>query len=68
MIDRLDQAVQVLIERRNYLTQRIAAKSHETVGWDVEYDTRERDALTLVISYVHSQHPVITIQSDGTVK
>lgn len=33
-----------LRQRRNWLTARIAAK--QSVGWDVEYDTAERDALT----------------------
>jgi hypothetical protein len=36
-IDRLRQ-------RRDYLTARILAK--RSVGWDVEYDTAERDALS----------------------
>lgn len=33
-----------LRQRRDWLTARIAAK--QSVGWDVEYDTAERDALT----------------------
>lgn len=32
-----------LRQRRDWLTARIAAKL--SVGWDVEYDTAERDAL-----------------------
>jgi hypothetical protein len=40
----LAEAVRVMTERRNWLTARIAAK--KSVGWDVEWDTRERDALT----------------------
>lgn len=33
-----------LRQRRDYLTQRIAAK--KTVGWETQYDESERDALT----------------------
>lgn len=40
-------ALQVLTERRNWLTARIRAK--QSVGWDVEWDTRERDALSRVL-------------------
>ena len=40
-------ACEVLAQRRDYLTERIAAK--ERVGWDREWDTRERDALACVI-------------------
>lgn len=36
-------AYQTLVERRNWLVQRITAKSN--VGWDTEYDQREHDAL-----------------------
>lgn len=36
--------IRTLTERRNWLTARIGAKN--SVGWDVEYDTRERNALT----------------------
>lgn len=43
----VEDALMVLRERRDYLNQRIAAKT--TVGWDVEWDVRERDALTAVI-------------------
>lgn len=38
----------VLVERRNWLTARIAAK--ESVGWDIVWDTRERDALSWAIT------------------
>lgn len=41
------EALIVLRERRDWLTARIAAK--ETVGWDVTWDRRERDALTRAI-------------------
>jgi hypothetical protein len=46
----LRKSVGVLAERRNWLSQRIIAKT--TVGWDVEWDTRERDALSHVIDEV----------------
>lgn len=42
-----DVRLLVLIERRDWLTARIAAK--ESVGWDVVWDKRERDALTWAI-------------------
>lgn len=38
----------VLIERRNWLTARIKAK--ESVGWDITWDVRERDALDWAIN------------------
>lgn len=47
---RLADAVKVITERRNWLTARIQAK--QSVGWDVEWDTRERDALTAVIDHL----------------
>lgn len=37
-----------LRQRRDWLTARIAAK--ESVGWDVEYDTAERDALAWALA------------------
>lgn len=40
-------ALRVATERRNWLSARIKAK--ESVGWDVEWDTRERDALTKIL-------------------
>lgn len=39
----------VLLERRNWLVARIQAK--ETVGWDVTWDRRERDALTTILNH-----------------
>lgn len=42
-----DETITVLRERRNWLTARIAAKN--SVGWDVEWDTRERDALSAAL-------------------
>lgn len=42
-----EQALLVMRERRNWLTARIAAKN--SVGWDVEWDTRERDALSRIL-------------------
>lgn len=47
-MDELTKAIGVLIERRNWLTARIAAK--QSVGWCVQWDTRERDALSTVIT------------------
>lgn len=41
--DRLDQ-------RRRWLTARIEAK--RSVGWDITYDTEERDALTWLLARV----------------
>lgn len=55
MSEEVRLALGALRERRDYLTQRIAAKSHPTVRWDVEYDTRERDALTTVIEHMEKQ-------------
>lgn len=46
----LEEAYETLRQRREWLTARIAAK--ETIGWDVAWDTRERDALALVLSEV----------------
>lgn len=46
----LPEAIQVLTERRNWLTARIRAK--ESVGWDVQWDRRERDALSRAIDYL----------------
>lgn len=43
-----EESIQVLTERRNWLTARIAAK--ESVGWDVTWDRRERDALTKALA------------------
>lgn len=40
----MPEQLQVLIERRNWLTERIKAK--ERVGWDRTWDVRERDALS----------------------
>jgi hypothetical protein len=45
-IDRLDQ-------RRKWLTERIKAK--QTVGWCVEYDTSERDALAWALEFIYSK-------------
>ena len=39
--------LRTIIERRDYLTQRIKAK--RVVGWDTEYDQRECKALTWAI-------------------
>jgi len=45
-IDRLDQ-------RCRWLTERIKAK--ERVGWDVTYDTSERDALAWALERLRAQ-------------
>ena len=42
-----DEARAVLTERRNYLTGRIEAK--EKVGWETQWDRRERDAITTLL-------------------
>ena len=44
----LADALIVLRERRDWLTARIQAK--RSIGWDVEWDTRERDALDAVLA------------------
>lgn len=41
------EAYAVLRQRRDWLTARIAAK--QSIGWDVEWDIRERDALAHVL-------------------
>lgn len=43
MIQHLD----TLKQRRNWLTERIKAK--QTVGWDVQWDIAERDALSWAV-------------------
>lgn len=43
----LRDALVVLRERRDWLTARIAAK--ESVGWETEWDVRERDALSRIL-------------------
>lgn len=48
----LDDSLRVLAERRDWLTARIQAK--ETIGWDVEWDVRERNALATVIAWFAS--------------
>jgi hypothetical protein len=50
---RIADAVDTLTQRRNWLSARIAAK--QSVGWDVEWDTRERDSLTVVIDMIQQQ-------------
>lgn len=40
----VNPAVAVLRERRDWLNARIEAKMQ--VGWDIEWDQRERDALS----------------------
>jgi hypothetical protein len=50
---RTADAVDTLTQRRNWLTARIAAK--QSVGWDVEWDTRERDALTAALALIQHE-------------
>lgn len=51
----LRAALLVLRERRDWLTHRVQAK--RMVGWDTEWDLRERDALTRVLN-AHAYTPV----------
>lgn len=46
----IEEARLVLTERRNWLTARIKAK--QTVGWDTEWDRRERDAMNRILEAV----------------
>jgi hypothetical protein len=43
----LSEAIVVTRQRRDWLTARIAAK--RTVGWEVDWDERERDAHNAVL-------------------
>lgn len=43
----MDEAREVMTQRRDYLNGRIRAK--QEVGWEYQYDVRERDALTRVL-------------------
>jgi hypothetical protein len=43
------EALLVLRERRDWLTERVKAK--QQVRWDTAWDERERDALTVVLNY-----------------
>lgn len=49
-----EEALQRLDQRRRWLTARIAAK--QSIQWDVEYDTAERDALQRILDYLHDEH------------
>lgn len=42
-----DEALLVLNERMKWLTERIKAKA--TIGWETQWDERERDALAIVL-------------------
>lgn len=46
----MNEQLQVLIERRNWLRERIKAK--QAVGWEVTYDTREMTALMWAIELI----------------
>lgn len=43
----IEEARETLKQRRDWLTERMAGK--EKFGWDVQWDTKERDALTLIL-------------------
>lgn len=45
-----EEAIRTTVERRNWLTERIKAK--QAVGWDIAYDTRERDAHTTLLELI----------------
>lgn len=45
----MDEALRVLLERYNWLGARIEAKVQ--VGWDTEWDRRERAALGTVLRH-----------------
>lgn len=49
----LREALIVLRERRDWLTERIKAK--RTVGWDTQWDQRERDSLAAVIAHMEGR-------------
>lgn len=49
----LSEAIIVTRERRDWLTHRIEAKSK--MGWDIEWDTRERDAHTTLLEAVGAE-------------
>jgi hypothetical protein len=44
----LAEAIEVTRQRRDYLTQRIVAK--RVMGWETQYDERERDAHTTLLT------------------
>lgn len=43
----LQEALSVAKERHDWLCERIKAKN--VIGWDIEWDTRERDALAVIL-------------------
>lgn len=47
-MDAIDQHLQRLTQRRDYLDQRIAAK--KAVGWETRYDEDERRALSWALA------------------
>ena len=61
----LTEALQTLRERRDWLTQCIKAKT--TVGWDIQWDTRERDALSCVLEQL-TEHTTIRNTNDRPAK
>lgn len=46
----LNEAITVLKERAAYLTERVVAK--QKVGWEWQYDERERTALQRILEVV----------------
>lgn len=46
-------AYQVLVDRQNWLTAR--AKAKESIGWEFQYDLRERDALEWAIEALYRE-------------
>lgn len=49
----MNEHIETMRQRRNWLTARIAAKV--SVGWDIEWDTRERDALSWALEQFAKQ-------------
>jgi hypothetical protein len=46
------EAIRTLTERRDYLGHRITAK--RSLGWETQYDQRERDALTWALAQLEA--------------
>lgn len=46
----LEEAIEVTRQRRDWLTARIAAK--ESVGWETQWDIRERDAHATLLEHL----------------
>jgi hypothetical protein len=50
----MDEKISVLQDRADYLRVRIEAK--KSVGWEYQYDVRERDALVWALSVLTAQN------------